>query len=54
MSKPLISANSNAGQCHCALTNLCVASTAGHAANFVGHEFIWMMIALIFMNVLNY
>jgi len=54
MSKPLTSANSNAGQCSCTVTNLCVASTAGHAVNFVEYGFIWIIIAFVFMNVLNY
>ncbi len=54
MNSPLISANSSAGSCPCSFTKSCISPIINRAANFVQYRLMWMIIAPILMNILNY
>ena len=49
LNAPLASANSAAGQCPCALTNSCLASSLARAADVIIPWYTWLIIALVLL-----
>ncbi|CAF2958903.1 unnamed protein product [Rotaria sp. Silwood2] len=49
MNSPSSSANSNAGQCPCSLTNSCVTSVLGRSSDIIIPWYTWLIIALVLL-----
>ncbi|CAF1461191.1 unnamed protein product, partial [Rotaria sordida] len=49
MNSPLLSANSNAGQCPCSLTNSCLSSVIGRTSDIIIPWYTWLIIALVLL-----
>jgi hypothetical protein len=49
MNSPLASANSEPGQCPCALTNSCVAATLARSTDIIVPWYTWLIIALVLL-----
>jgi len=49
MNNPILSANSNPGQCPCTITNSCTAAALARAADIIIPWYTWLIIALVLL-----